>query len=341
MRRVAQRALVAVRARQPEQRGREARRARSAPAPTMTFSQHGQVREQADALQRARDPEPRQLVRARAQRLALPASPSPASGAMNPQMTLNSVVLPAPLGPMTPTTSPAATVERDVLERGEAAEAHRHAVHTEIRHLRCANPRGGPCRIGGLHRLQHAEPPYWSGRRGSIVAARQTWATGVVRPRQPLGSADEGSSSQRRRGDVDRARRAALGGCRGRAPAHLHHDARPGRVHRRGQRPPDPRGDPRLPGAAGGGALHRGRLGSGAQAPPHEHDLAARGPPGHARGDLLRARRRDAARPRRAGARGLHRRLPGRSAEPVGHDHRAGRRDAGRPRRRRSPWRRR
>ena len=36
-------------------------------------------------------------------------------------MMLNSVDLPQPDGPMTPTNSPGATVERDVVERGEDA----------------------------------------------------------------------------------------------------------------------------------------------------------------------------------------------------------------------------
>ena len=46
-------------------------------------------------------------------------------------MTLNSVVLPAPLGPITPTTSPGATRQRDVVERRQAAEAHGDAVDLE------------------------------------------------------------------------------------------------------------------------------------------------------------------------------------------------------------------
>ena len=82
------------------------------------------AREQPDALQRAGDAEAGELRAAGRRAAARRASAtSPASGATKPQMTLNSVVLPAPLGPMTPTTSPGATVERDVVERGEAAEA--------------------------------------------------------------------------------------------------------------------------------------------------------------------------------------------------------------------------
>ena len=39
----------------------------------------------------------------------------PASGRMKPHKTFSSVVLPAPFGPMTPTTSPGATVSDTAL----------------------------------------------------------------------------------------------------------------------------------------------------------------------------------------------------------------------------------
>ena len=47
---------------------------------------------------------------------------SPAIGASRPETTLRSVVLPEPLGPIRPTTSPSADREGDAVERGEAAE---------------------------------------------------------------------------------------------------------------------------------------------------------------------------------------------------------------------------
>ena len=75
--------------------------------------QRRQPGEEPDALKRAGDAEAGELraggpcaASARATRR------SPSSGRTKPQMTLKSVVLPAPLGPMTPTTSPGETVER-------------------------------------------------------------------------------------------------------------------------------------------------------------------------------------------------------------------------------------
>ena len=49
-------------------------------------------------------------------------------------MTLNSVVLPAPLGPMSPVTWPGSTSSDDVVERLEPAEADRDVGHLEQRH---------------------------------------------------------------------------------------------------------------------------------------------------------------------------------------------------------------
>ena len=54
---------------------------------------------------------------------SVPLDRRPTSGRTKPEMTLNSVVLPAPLGPITPTTDPRRHVEGDVVERHEAAEA--------------------------------------------------------------------------------------------------------------------------------------------------------------------------------------------------------------------------
>ena len=46
----------------------------------------------------------------------------PRCGRTVPEITLNSVVLPAPLGPTSPTISPAATESETLVERAQAAE---------------------------------------------------------------------------------------------------------------------------------------------------------------------------------------------------------------------------
>ena len=60
---------------------------------------------------------------------------SPAVGLTVPVITLNSVVLPAPLGPMTARTSPSSTRHGDLVERDQGAVASRHAVELEQRHV--------------------------------------------------------------------------------------------------------------------------------------------------------------------------------------------------------------
>ena len=55
----------------------------------------------------------------------------PALGATKPQMTLKSVVLPAPLGPITPSTSTGGDRERDAVERGEARKPHGHVLNLQ------------------------------------------------------------------------------------------------------------------------------------------------------------------------------------------------------------------
>ena len=105
-------------------RAARARRGRSAAAPSSAergrpvpvvgpdhhVLERGQLREQPDALQRARDAEPGELVRPHAAVAAGRASGSrPRPAARSRRSTLNSVVLPAPFGPMTPTTCPGAT----------------------------------------------------------------------------------------------------------------------------------------------------------------------------------------------------------------------------------------
>ena len=57
-----------------------------------------------------------------------PNSTSPASGRMKPHRTFSSVVLPAPFGPMTPSTCRGGTASNGV-ERGQPAETDRHALH--------------------------------------------------------------------------------------------------------------------------------------------------------------------------------------------------------------------
>ena len=70
-------------------------------------------------------------------------------------MTLKSVVLPAPFGPMTPTTSPAATSSET---SSSAVRPPKRTVTPSTRRsaISMCDSRSGPCRIGGLHRLQHA-----------------------------------------------------------------------------------------------------------------------------------------------------------------------------------------
>ncbi len=53
----------------------------------------------------------------------------PDSARTKPQIRLNRVVFPAPLGPITPTTSPEPDLERHAVERGDPAEADRRIAH--------------------------------------------------------------------------------------------------------------------------------------------------------------------------------------------------------------------
>ena len=136
------RALVAVRAREPEQRAPAPARARAASAPTITFS---------SAVSPANSPRPCS-VRAMPSRASCvraepasaappPARPSPASARTKPQMTLNSVVLPAPLGPITPTTSPGATVSDT--SSSAVSPPKRTVSRLDLQHLRRFVARGG------------------------------------------------------------------------------------------------------------------------------------------------------------------------------------------------------
>ena len=80
--------------------------------------ERGHVREQPDVLERAGDPGLGDLVRALARPGLRPPAPHPRRWARNTPVTqLNTVVLPAPLGPMTPKISPRPNAQRDVVER--------------------------------------------------------------------------------------------------------------------------------------------------------------------------------------------------------------------------------
>ena len=58
----------------------------------------------------------------------------PAVGVLKPEMILNSVVLPAPFGPMIAVMPRARHVERDVFEGDEAAEPPRDVVEPQDAH---------------------------------------------------------------------------------------------------------------------------------------------------------------------------------------------------------------
>ena len=57
----------------------------------------------------------------------------PRFGSVMPEMALNSVVLPAPFGPMMPLMLPSDDAERQVVDRAQAAEGHRDAGELERR----------------------------------------------------------------------------------------------------------------------------------------------------------------------------------------------------------------
>ena len=86
-------------------------------APTMTFSSTVMPREQPGALEHDRDAEPRPDVWRQPVDAAPVEADRPASRPRWPAIRLNSVDLPAPLGPMTPRSSPSATSRSDVAVR--------------------------------------------------------------------------------------------------------------------------------------------------------------------------------------------------------------------------------
>ena len=79
--------------------------------------------------------------------MSLPSSTTrPSFGSRTPEITSKSVVLPAPFGPMIPSTSPALASRLTAFERGDAAEAHRDA--SEGQHQLVAGPWDAPVLLG-------------------------------------------------------------------------------------------------------------------------------------------------------------------------------------------------
>ena len=103
------RRALAVRAR-ARRRGRC--RARSSPRKSSTFWNVRAIPRRIDAARRSAE-----------EALAVEADVT-SSGVYSRVITLNAVVLPAPFGPIRPTISPASAVERDGVERDDAAELH-------------------------------------------------------------------------------------------------------------------------------------------------------------------------------------------------------------------------
>ena len=164
---------------------RPARRRRSAPA--MTFSSAVSPANRPTPCSVRAMPEAGELVRADAAAAARRATRRRRRPARTkPQMTLNSVVLPAPLGPMTPTTSPGETVsetsssavrppKRTVTAsmRSPSASAPWSAVTTHS----VRTPRPGPPRPAAWRHGRVATPcSSWRGPnfRRRVVAARTT-----------------------------------------------------------------------------------------------------------------------------------------------------------------------
>ena len=84
---------------------------------------HRQRRKDARDLERAADAAPDDRGAASAgDVLARRTGSRPASGRNAPEIRLKNVVLPAPFGPITAVSEPAGKLERDVADRGDAAE---------------------------------------------------------------------------------------------------------------------------------------------------------------------------------------------------------------------------
>ena len=85
---------------------------------------HGQLAEDRGLLRQVGDPEPRPLVHRQIGDLLLRrGTPDPAVGRTRPTIMLNVVVLPAPFGPSSPTTSPGPTRQPHVADRLLGAKA--------------------------------------------------------------------------------------------------------------------------------------------------------------------------------------------------------------------------
>ena len=126
------------------------------------------------------------LVRLQAVRLRRDSARSPRVGRRKPVMTLNAVVLPAPFGPIRPTTSPSRDREAHVRDGDEPAEMHRDVLDRETEGRRA---------------------PHRHGRRRPAPAIRRRRAMRVARPRpsarppgrcRAAGRTRPGSSARRR-----------------------------------------------------------------------------------------------------------------------------------------------
>ena len=113
--------------------------------PKRTLSATRHVGKHARRLEGARDAVRGVAVRAAAgEVVAAGHEQLPEVGAITPEMALKKVVLPAPLGPMMPTSSPASQRGADRVDRDQAAEAHGELAGFE-QGPSCA-PQSWPCR---------------------------------------------------------------------------------------------------------------------------------------------------------------------------------------------------
>ena len=177
---------------EPEQRRAPRRSARSrrraaCPSPIRSFQSRPSPRrtrsaisrcsrtvelgEQLDALERAADAAPGPLG-ARAGRLTSSPSSStvPRSGRSTPSTQLKNVVLPAPFGPISPTRSPASTVEVDVVEGDDAGERLADVVASQHRGHRRPAPRRSARR---RRRRRRRRSPSRGRRRAASASVRR------------------------------------------------------------------------------------------------------------------------------------------------------------------------
>ena len=139
---------------------------RRACAASRTFSRTREQREHARGLERAAEPAPGPAVRRhRAVTSRPPSSTGPPSAATSPEIRLNSVVLPAPFGPMMPRNSPARDLERDIGDDARAADV-------------AARGRGSR----GSERRVARSPARDASRLRLAPAARRTSPASAVRP---------------------------------------------------------------------------------------------------------------------------------------------------------------